>query len=59
MEKTITINQSTMIDLMRLSQEMQDKIESLQLMNDKEFMDSLKKSDEQVKKREFADWNAL
>lgn len=34
-------------------------IELLELMRDKEFMDSYIKSKEQIKEREFVDWNEL
>ena len=33
--------------------------ESLELMFDGEFMRSYKRAKEQIKKREFVDWNAL
>ena len=33
--------------------------ESLELMADKDFMNSYKKSKQQIKKRDFDDWNAL
>ena len=59
MEEEICINKSAIIDLARLTNEINDRVESLELMSNKKFMDSLKKSDEQVKKRDFADWNAL
>ena len=34
-------------------------VESLELMRDKKFMRSYKKSKEQIKKRDFVDWNEL
>jgi len=55
----ICITKREIADLSRLTNEINNRVESLELMSDKDFMDSLKKSDEQVKKREFADWNAL
>ena len=55
----VSITKSAIEDLARLTNEINDRVESLELMSNKKFMDSLKKSDEQVKKREFADWNAL
>ena len=55
----ISIKKSIIDDLARLTNEINDRVESLELMSDKKFMDSLKKSGEQVRKREFADWDAL
>ncbi len=55
----ITINKSAITDLARLMNEIQDRIESLELMSNPEFMESLKKSDEEVKNRDFANWNEL
>lgn len=46
-------------DLVRLTNEINDRVESLELMSDEKFMTSLKKAKEQIKKRDFADWNAL
>ena len=55
----VCINKSEIEDLARLTNEINDRVESLELMSNKRFMASLKKSDEQVKKREFVDWDAL
>jgi len=55
----VCIDKSAIEDLARLTNEINDRVESLELMSDKRFMASLKKSDEQVKKREFVDWDAL
>lgn len=35
------------------------KKESLELMKDKKFMRALKRSKEQIEKREFADWEEI
>ncbi len=59
MANTITVNKEAITDLVRIKEEFNSIIESLELMADKEFMDSYKKSKEQVKKRDFADWNGL
>ena len=59
MRDSIRIKTSVMNDLMRLTAEIQDRVESIELINDKDFMTSLKKSDEQIKKRDFVDWNAI
>lgn len=57
--ETIAINKNAIIDLVRLQEEFANIVESLELMSNKEFMESLKRSKEQIKNREFADWNAL
>lgn len=55
----ICITKSAIEDLSRLTNEINDRVESLELMSDKKFMTSLKKARGQIGKREFADWNAL
>ncbi|MFH1711366.1 MAG: hypothetical protein ABH840_03575 [Nanoarchaeota archaeon] len=55
----ICISKSEIADLVRLTNEINERVESIELMSNKKFMASYKKSKEQVKKREFADWNAL
>ena len=55
----VCITKSEIADLARLTNEINTRVESLELMSDKKFMASYKKAKEQVKKREFADWNAL
>ncbi len=59
MAETLCINKQAISDLIRNKEEFDLIIESIELMNNKEFMKSLKRSDEQVKKRDFADWNTL
>ena len=58
MEK-IGIDKSIITDLVRLTSEINNKVESLELMGDTEFMGSLKKSDVEVENREFVNWNEL
>ena len=53
------INRQAIIDLVKVKEDFDSIVESIELMSDKEFMESYKKSKEQVKKREFEDWNAL
>ena len=55
----VCITKSAIADLSRLTNEINDRVKSLELMGDKKFMTSLKKAKEQVKNREFADWDAL
>ena len=57
--ETIQINKQAIVDLVRIKENFDSVIESLELMSDKEFMKSYNKSKDQIKKREFDDWNAL
>lgn len=57
--ETITIKAEALKDLMRIKDEFDAVMESLELMEDKEFMESYKKAKEQIINREFDDWNAL
>lgn len=57
MEKA-TINKEALKDLLRLKEEFDNIVESLELSGDSEFINSYKKSKEQIAKREFADWNS-
>lgn len=57
--ETITINKQAVVDLVKVKEEFDAIVESIELMSDKEFMESYKKAKEQIKKREFDDWNAL
>ena len=56
---TVCIDKETIIDMVRLLEEMQDKLESLELASDPKVMESLNKSKEQIKNRDFGDWNEL
>ena len=55
-EDTITIDKKILKDMI---EEFQLMKESLELMQDEEVMESLKRSKEQIKNRDFADWNEL
>ena len=59
MQGKIIINTSAIADLVKLTHEINDRVESLELMSDEKFMASFKKAKEQIKKRDFADWDAL
>ena len=59
MTSTINVKREAINDLVKLRDEFDAVIDSLELMADKDFMESYKKSKEQVKKRDFADWNEL
>lgn len=55
----VCINKSEIEDLVRLTNEINDRVESIEMMSNKKFMKSFKKAKEQIKKRDFADWDAL
>jgi hypothetical protein len=59
MEEKLSINKSAIKDLIKVKDEFDSIIESIELMNNKKFMKSYKKAKNQIKNREFADWNAL
>ncbi|MEA2055052.1 MAG: hypothetical protein U9O96_08135 [Candidatus Thermoplasmatota archaeon] len=59
MKQTISINREAFEDLMRVREELDAIVESLELMHDKELMESYKKAKEEIKNREFVDWNEL
>ncbi|MBU0456581.1 MAG: hypothetical protein ABH824_05365 [Nanoarchaeota archaeon] len=56
---TVTVNREAILDLVRVKDEFDSIVESLELMSDSIFMNSYKKSREQVEKRDFVDWNEL
>jgi predicted CopG family antitoxin len=57
--KTVTINREAFGDLIRIKEEFDTVMESLELMENEEFMESYKKAKEEIKNREFVDWNEL
>jgi predicted DNA-binding protein YlxM (UPF0122 family) len=59
MAETISVNKQAIFDLIKVKDEFDSIIESLELMADKGFMESYNKSRAQIEKRDFADWNAL
>mgnify|MGYP001569266386 CR=1 FL=1 len=57
--ETITIDKKALSDLFRVKEEFDLIVESLELMSNSEVMESLKRSEEQIKKRDFANWDDL
>ena len=57
--ETVRVDKQAILDLVRVKNEFDSIVESLELMGDKEFMDSYRNAKEQIRKREFADWNEL
>lgn len=59
MAETISVNRKAILDLVRVKDEFDSIVESLELMADKDFMNSYNKAKGQIKNKEFADWNEL
>ncbi len=59
MTDTITVRREAIADLLRIKEDFDAVVESLELMSNEEFMRGYKRSREQVKKRDFGDWDAL
>lgn len=59
MKETLSIDKKAIADLVRIKEDFNAIIESIELMGDDKFMNSFKKSKDQIKEREFTDWNAL
>lgn len=57
--ETVIVNKQAILDLVKMKEEFDTIVESIELMSNKDFMNSYKKAKEQIKKREFADWNTL
>ena len=57
--ETVEVDKQAILDLAKLIEEVQDRIESLELAANPEFMESLKKSKEEIKNRDFAKWDEL
>lgn len=59
MGTTVNVSKQAILDLIRIKDEFDSVVESLELMGDEEFMDSYRKAKEQVKKRDFVNWDEL
>lgn len=55
----ILINKQAVVDLVKMREEFDSIVESIELMSNKEFISSYSKSKKQIENREFEDWNAL
>ena len=58
MEK-INIDKNALMNLVRLKDEFNSVVESLELMGDSKVMESHRHAKEQIKNREFANWDEL
>ena len=57
--ENVTIQRKDIIALANLAAELEDRLESLELMSDSKVMESHKRAKEQIKNREFVNWNDL
>ena len=56
---TVEVKREALEDLLRIRKELDVVMESLELMKNKEFMNSYRKAKKEIKNREFADWDDL
>ncbi len=59
MTDTIAVRREAIADLLRIKEDFDAVVESLELMSNEEFMRGYKRSREQVNRRDFGDWDAL
>jgi hypothetical protein len=59
MANTVTIRKEALADLVRVKDEFDTIVESMELMADPKFMESYTEAKKQIEKRDFADWDAL
>ena len=57
--ETITINKQAVEDLIRVKDEFDSIVESIELMSNIKFMKSYNKAKEQIQKRDFDEWDKL
>ena len=57
--ETVTIERKNIVELVELATELEDRLESLELMSNPEVMESHRKAKEQIKNRDFANWDDL
>lgn len=57
--KDVCIDKNAMEDLVRLTNEINNRVESLLLMSDPEVMEGHKRAKEQIENRDFGNWDEL
>jgi molybdenum cofactor biosynthesis enzyme MoaA len=57
--ETVQVNKKAIADLVKVKKEFDAIVESIELMSNTKFMTSYSKAKEEIKKRDFDDWNAL
>lgn len=56
---SVNIDKKALKDLLKVKNEFDAIVESLQLIDDPDFMKSYAEAKKQIKKRDFVDWNGL
>ena len=56
---TVCIDREAIVNMTRLLEELQDRLEAIELASDPDFMESLKKSKEEIKKGDVISFNDL
>lgn len=57
--ETVNVNKQAIKDLIKVKEEFDSIVESLELINDKEFMESHDKAKKQIKEKDFHNWDEL
>jgi len=55
----VTVDRKVIVDMARLLDEVQLSLESLELMSDPGFMAGHERAKEQIKNRDFGDWDDI
>jgi PHD/YefM family antitoxin component YafN of YafNO toxin-antitoxin module len=59
MEKNICVERKELVVMAKLIEELQERLESLELASDPEFMESLRKSKEEINKGDVVNFDDL
>lgn len=59
MEDTVSVNKKVFSDMREELERLLLKVESLELANDSDFVESMKLSEEQIKKGDVVSWDDL
>ena len=57
--QTVEVDRRAILDLVKVKEEFDSIVESLELMGDPDFVESYNDARKQIEKREFDDWNDL
>ncbi len=57
--ESVVLNRQAIVDLVKVKEDFDAIVESIELMSDSEFMNSYHKAKAQIIKRDFVDWNDL
>ena len=57
--ENVVVDKTAFMDLLRVKDEFDMIVESMELMAGKKFMESYRKARQQVKEKDFVDWNDL